>query len=239
MHLNRPLCFYAAASGLILIAAASIRGTEPPRLQIKQTEDAVFPRLLVDQGINTGEVWVEISLDADGKLTDAIPNRYTARPLADEALRLLRKWSFLPVMVDGRAVSVCTTVHLTFHATGTIVVLDPVIDMNRKSTLPSVRSYEKAIYALSEVDSPPTVVRQVPPLLPADSMSPGGAVVIEFIIDEQGHPRMPVLISAPNPELGNRAGDALMQWEFSRPTRNGKPVAVRVQQQFVFHGTLP
>ena len=234
MHLNRPLCFHAVASGLVLIAAMiRVGAAEPPRLQIKQTEEAVFPHVLLDRGIISGEVWVAITLDANGQLTDALPSRYTARPLADEALRLLRKWTFQPVVVNGQPVPVSTQVHLTFQATGCIVTLDPVLDLNRKSLLPGHVDYECGIYQASELDCLPTPVRQVQPVLPDTTPAPGGTVTIEFIIDEQGHPRMPILISAPSPEIGNRMGNALMQWEFAPPTRNGKPVAVRVRQQFV------
>lgn len=234
MHLNRPLCFGAAASGLIFIAAASVASaTQPPRLQIKQTEDAIFPRTLLVSGVNYGEVWVTISLDADGTLTDALPNRYTARPLADEALRLLRKWTFEPVRVNGRTIPVCTEVHLTFHATGAIVTLDPVLDQNRKSTLPARLDCERAIVGANELDQPPMPVYRIQPALPDGAALGNGKVVIDFIIDELGCPRMPVLVSAPSPELGNRMGDALMQWRFSQPLRNGKPVAARVRQEFL------
>ena len=233
MYLNRPLCFHAAASGLILIAAVTCaEAADRPRLQIEQTEEPVFPRTLLAQGIDSGEVWIAITLDTDGKLTDALPNRYTARPLADEALRLLRKWTFKPVVVHGQAIPVCTEVHLSFHATGAIVTLDPVLDLNRKSTLPSSPDYERAILNATDLDALPTPLHQVQPQIPMTAGA-GGEVVIEFIIDEDGHPRMPVLVQAPNADLGNRMGDALMQWRFTPPRRNGKPVAVRVRQQFV------
>jgi len=45
---------------------------------------------------------------------------------------------------------------------------------------------------------------------------------------------MPVLESAPDAAFAAQAARALVQWQFTRPTRNGRPVAVPARQEFVF-----
>jgi hypothetical protein len=57
---------------------------------------------------------------------------------------------------------------------------------------------------------------------------------LEFIIDEKGTPRMPVLVSSTDIDFAVTAADALSHWRFTPPLRDGKPVAVRVRQEFVF-----
>ena len=68
------------------------------------------------------------------------------------------------------------------------------------------------------------------PVAPAS----GGKAVVDFIGDPQGAPRMPVVVSSTHELFGEAAVDALSRWRFQPPTRGGRPVAVRVTQEFVF-----
>ena len=58
--------------------------------------------------------------------------------------------------------------------------------------------------------------------------------MLDFIIDEHGVPRMPVLISSTDQSFGEAAADALGRWRFTPPVRKGKPIAVKVRQEFLF-----
>ena len=228
----------AATCGILLVAAVSQAAeVQTPRLQIKQTEEAVFPPSLLASGITKGEAWLVISIGADGRLTDALISRYTERAFATEAMRVLRQWQFEPVQVHGRPVDVCMEVKFSFAATGCIVSLDPFTTMQKFTAIANQPNYHKHICQADELDRPPVPTRKVSPIHPRlapDAKVAGGKVVLEFVVDETGHPRMPVLVSADDVEFGNRAADALTQWEFTTPTRRGKPVAVWVRQEFVF-----
>jgi TonB family protein len=59
-------------------------------------------------------------------------------------------------------------------------------------------------------------------------------VVVDFYVDQDGRIRMPVIMSATHDFLAQAAVDALNQWRFKPPTLAGQPVAVRVEQEFVF-----
>jgi len=61
-----------------------------------------------------------------------------------------------------------------------------------------------------------------------------GSAVIDFYIDSEGHPRMPVAQKASHVEFAVAAADALMQWRFEPPTHRGRPITVRMVQEFVF-----
>lgn len=222
-------------------------GADSPRLQIHQTEEATFPRMLIAQGITSGEAWILISIDAGGRLTDALVSRYTQRPFADEALRVIRLWRFEPVLIEGRPTAVCTQVKFSFQATGCIVTLDTLTAMQRLMDRDNPR-WETPLCDAAELDRMPEPLNREASLTgvgtPATSgpsaLAGDGArrVVIEFIIDETGRPRMPVLISAPDPAFGNHAVALLETWRFTPPTRRGVPVSVRVRQEFVFRPDL-
>jgi TonB family protein len=61
-----------------------------------------------------------------------------------------------------------------------------------------------------------------------------GRVVLDFYVDDTGRPRMPVMVSTNEKLFAAAAVEALRRWRFTAPTQGGRPVAVRVQQEFVF-----
>jgi Periplasmic protein TonB, links inner and outer membranes len=214
--------------------------TDRSHLQAIQTTEPRFPPALIAQGITSGEAWIVLSVDADGRLTDALVSRYTHRALADEAMRLLRLWKFRPVVQNGEPVGVSTELRFRFEATGTLVSLDAMQTVEHLTRNLGDATYHKNIYTAAELDTPPTPTRRVSPEHPGslrDQPARDYKAVLEFVIDETGRPRLPALVSAPHPEFANRAVEALMQWEFSPPLRDGKPVATRVRQEFIFPGS--
>jgi TonB family protein len=60
-------------------------------------------------------------------------------------------------------------------------------------------------------------------------------VVVDFYIDETGAVRMPYVTGRPHTLLANLAVDAVRQWKFEPPTRNGTPVLVHARQVFHFN----
>jgi len=48
---------------------------------------------------------------------------------------------------------------------------------------------------------------------------------------------MPVVVESPHEVFSQAAVGALSQWRFTAPTRAGKPVTVRVRQEFIFPGS--
>ena len=228
-----------AATCGILFVASSIQAlaAEKIPLKIKQTEDARFPDGLLLVPITHGESWVLITVDAEGHLLDALPTRYTHEAFANEAVRVLRRWQYEPAKVDGQPISVRIEVHFSFQATGAVISLDTVSAMQSYGAFAERPRYYSRLCSADELDQQPIPLRTVAPVPPAKRSATATAdnrTVIEFIIDEKGATRMPVLVSASDPELADRAAEAIRQWQFAPPTRRGRPVAVRVQQAFLF-----
>jgi TonB family protein len=73
----------------------------------------------------------------------------------------------------------------------------------------------KPVYRVGAVLSPATAAER-------------GEAEIEFIIDEDGRPRLPRIRRSSTEEFGWAAATAVAQWVFERPTREGQPTQVRV-----------
>jgi len=228
----------AATCGILFVASSipSIAAERTP-LKIKQTEDARFPDGLLLVPLTHGDAWVMISVDAEGKLTDALAMRYTHEAFANEAVRVLHRWHYDPALVDGQPAPVRMEVHFRFEATGAVITIDPSSVMHTFASFAEKPRYINRVCAADELDQKPVAVRTVAPNHFANATARNAKnekTVIEFIIDETGAPRMPVLVSAPDMEYANRAAEAITHWQFTPPTRRGRPVAVRVQQAFVY-----
>jgi TonB family protein len=63
--------------------------------------------------------------------------------------------------------------------------------------------------------------------------------VVDFIVDHAGHAQLPQVISATNPDFGWAAATAVGRWQYSAPTKNGRPVDVRVRVPLVFSPKNP
>ena len=238
MKTKRLSLFSAATLALMSFAvSSSAASAERSSLRIKQTTEARFPSGLLLVPITKGEAWVMITVDADGTLTDALATRYTHEAFAREAVRVIHAWKYEPARVDGEPVAVRVELHFSFEASGTVVSLDVTSALQSLTAFAQRPEYVNVICAPTELDRPPTAIKTVSPTLPerpVASKAKNDTTVLDFIIDEKGTPRMPVLVSTPDQEYANRAADALGQWQFTPPTRRGRPVAVRVQQAFVF-----
>jgi TonB family protein len=61
-----------------------------------------------------------------------------------------------------------------------------------------------------------------------------GKVTVDFYITEEGVVRLPSVSPYDDSQLTALAIEALRQWKFEPPTRNGKPILVKASQVFNF-----
>ena len=66
-----------------------------------------------------------------------------------------------------------------------------------------------------------------------------GDTVVEFLVDEDGRPRLPRIVSASDPAFGYSAVQAIALWRFPPPRIKGDPVVVRVREPFTFDRASP
>lgn len=213
-------------------------GPEIPAWQsvkIVQNVDPVFPFQLTQQGLTRGEARVAVNTDANGKLVEWLVIGYTRAEFAKEAVETIKKWSFVPARMRGEAVGTTVEIFFYFEAKGVVVSTTRIDELERATLFEA----ERAAYqprSLRELDRIPTPLTTVAPVYPAELAQKGvkGKVTVDFYIDETGVVRMPAVSPEDNRDLTVLSVDALRQWRFEPPTRNGKPVLVKASQVFNF-----
>jgi TonB family protein len=226
-------------SGLFLATAAFAQfGAPKPdwqSLKIIQSSEPVFPFMLTQQAVTKGEAHVAINTDANGKLTDWLVVGYSRPEFANSAVAAIKEWKFEPAELRGSPVGTTIEVFFYFEAKG-VVVSTTTIDQ-----LEGILSFAEGRYAyrpcsLRQLDRIPTPLVTVKPLYSDELAKKGvrGKVTVDFYITEKGEVRMPAVSPYDNSHLTALAIEALRQWKFEPPTRNGNPVLVKATQVFNF-----
>jgi TonB family protein len=211
---------------------------EDQGVKITQRSGMVFPPSLLRDGVTRGEVRAVLVVDDTGTLADFLVTAFTHPELATALGRNLNlsTFEFKPARQRGQPVSGRFEAKFAFHAQGAVVSLTPVSAINSQlqSTIPERMT--EVLASLQELDRPLAAVHQIPPFHPGRSRVPpsGGFVQLDFYIDGNGQPRMPVALRATDEEFAAAAVNALLEWRFEPPTRRGLPVNVRATQDFVF-----
>jgi protein TonB len=86
-----------------------------------------------------------------------------------------------------------------------------------------------------------TVLKNPPPLYPLALKEKGisGRVVLEATVDTAGKISKAKVIESSDPGFSEAALKAIRQWLFSPATKNGQPIATKVQVPFAFKTIKP
>lgn len=206
-------------------------------LRLYQTVPPNFPRSLLDKGVLNGFARVVIDVDVAGLLTDWLVVGYSRREFSESAVAAVRQWNFDPLIVNGQPMPSQVLLSFDFEAKGVVISMRPDIPLLERLS-PAMFDQHYGPCTLRDLDGIPEPTTALKAPYPADLLKRGirGTVVVEFYIDETGAVRMPAVLSADFPELGDLAADAVRHWSFAPPTRQGKPVLVHARQVFNFGG---
>jgi TonB family protein len=225
------------ALALLAGTAGGVEFWDERPIKVIQTSVANFPPALTMQGVYEAEARVVILVDADGKLQDYLVAGYSHPEIVPEAIASLRAWTYEPARRRGEPVGTRAEIALRFEARGAVLSLSSVdsitVNLNRLAAKPMT----SLVCKLSELDAPPQRIETVTPRHPGKNLPRSHAratASVDFYIDAAGRPRMPVVTRATHELFGAAAVEALEQWRFAPPTRDGEPVIVRVVQEFVF-----
>lgn len=99
----------------------------------------------------------------------------------------------------------------------------------------SVRA-RSARYVPERLDAPLELVSVRLPEYPEDARQLGteGHVVVELTVDVDGTVKSVLLLQSTNRALNRPSLEALRQWRFKPPTKDGKPTSIRVAQPLTF-----
>ncbi|MDB4384735.1 energy transducer TonB [Opitutaceae bacterium] len=210
----------------------------------KITIEPLYPLALSHQEITEGRAEFVIAVDNQGTLRDHLLVK-TSHPLFGEAVEdVLPSWEFRPSLIDGERVNAMHRLTVNFRSSGMFVVgvdsVSTIKDSRIKLIGGSGNNKEYSVALLPHLDAPPEILQVVHPNIPdsEDIPSEGLRVVYNFFIDKEGRVRIPWLDEQEFQHIDeailDATYDALMQWEFTPPTVNGKTVVAQVSQPFWF-----
>lgn len=210
-------------------------GDQNLSLGVKRRIDPTFPRALLSDGITSGWARLVIDVNAAGALTDWLVVGHSRPEFGESAIAAVKRWEFAPMIVNGTAVGSQAAITFVYEAKGVVIDVRPGTDL--RSLV--FRSSTDQVYrpsTMQELDGIPVpLVWFEPPYPPAlREKGVAGAATVEFYIDETGTVRMPAIVSAEFPELGELLASTVRQWKFAPPTRRGKPVLVHASQTVYF-----
>ena len=235
-----PFLWFALCAGS-LPAQLPGQNKDFQSVKIIETTTPAFPEDLIPTYHNGGYARVEISVTEEGKLGEWLVTGYTHRRFADAALEAIKDWAYEPARLMGEPISVSITLTFNFEVKGVVISSTgaDLIAARFAEMLGERDAYTTC--TLRELDRIPVPRNTVVPAYPKTLADRGvhGEVTVEFYIDEQGTVRMPFVVGRPDNTLANLAVDAVRQWSFEPPTRDGRPVMVHVRQPFRFKPTAP
>jgi len=212
---------------LSLAAPAKDESPLPAPLSVR-TINPVYPLDLLLQG-KSGWAEVHFTVEYSGHAILSNPLG-SSDPLFAKALQAeIEGTEFMPPRRNGAPVLSSTQQRFSFSGETS---LDPVA----KQILAELRKPKPAIYTADQLDAKLTPIRQEPPAFPYAQRSDGvsGKAEVEVIIDKDGRPLFPRIISATYDDFGWAAATAIKRWKFPSPMKGGQKVEARVTIPFTF-----
>jgi TonB family protein len=203
--------------GLRYDTPAKIRGVIVP----------VYPYELRRDNVR-GNAAVGFVVDESGKVArvDVLEATHPEFGLALTAA--VEQFAFDPALKDGTPMLSVLRFKQDFNA-------GELPDPEGASMLNLEKKHPEKIFSAGALDAPLKPISQRPPVFPvAHAASGEGSAVVEIIIDDKGHVRLPRVVSASAPDFGYSAVQAVSQWQFEPPKVKGKPAAVRARAPFTF-----
>lgn len=232
MKTNHMLSLLLAVVGALPVPAAFQSVQVSPDNTMPQ-----YPGSLLMAGITRGYAVIAVSIDAEGKLRDALPLAYTQPELARASLAAVREWQFIPAQLDGVRVPVQTEIEFDYTVHGAVITTNAINHF-------FFDSYEHVgdtawVYRPGRpdrLDSPLVRIAGDAPKYAHQALREGitGTVQVHFYVDEKGEVRMPAVSGITNPYLMEQAMTAVRGWKFTPPTIHGSPVLIVASQDFNF-----
>jgi len=236
MKIKKSFIWRAALAAFLclgLIATAEEtrpeKETTEPKLLKKGTFN--YPKSLASKNIYNGYAEVIFMLSPKGKPYDVVVLE-TNHPLIGEAIRkTLPKCEYSPKMVYGEPQSArLGPVQMSVSYEKDSSVMDQ-LDFTTNRMDITKTEYHYKIPAINKLDAMPKPVEQFSPGYPESLIEEGieGNVVVDFFIDPEGKVRCPGIHKSLHPEIDAAAYNAVQQWKYEPPMKDGKPSWTRAR----------
>jgi TonB family protein len=229
------------ASGIALLSplAAQVPPANAESARIMRLDKFVtpeFPEFLRRTGVLTGTVVTAISHDGLGQADDILVLESTDSRFTAAALEAIRAWRFEAHPRSPAPVEQLVPVVRFLFTSTSVSVTSTSVDAGRPTHARVRANSPLEIPNFSHCDARPKAQSQPMPAFPEalkGKVSTGTALV-KFFVDAAGRARVPVAITATDPELAHAAVTAVKQWRFDPPKIDGKPVIVLETHTFTF-----
>jgi len=172
----------------------------------------------------SGKVTLAYVIDPRGKVGEITPIPGTATPaMVNAAVAALEQFQFTPAGRKGKPSYAMLRIDFEFSPDG-YTGNAPVTDATKR-ILRLLEKPDERLTKASQLDSP---VKARSTLI-ANEANRKGRAALEFVIDRDGIPRAPRVISATDPALGAAAVQAVAGWRFYPPKAGGRVVDTLVR----------
>lgn len=210
----------------------------PPELQydlppqIKGVVRPVYPYELLAKKA-AGDATIDMLVGRSGRVLETTVIKASDPAFAKAVQAMLDVCEFEPARRAGEAVPAVLRIEQTFQLSAGSDAFpgDSALQLLRQE-----RSEKSHIFTVSQLDAQPRPRSQRAPVYPFElrKTATEGQAVVEFLVDKDGWVRLPRIKSATREEFGYAAVQAVSQWLFEPPTKNGKSVVARVAVPVVF-----
>lgn len=235
---------------LFFTSALFVFGTEEPTADSSQivapfevTIEPDYPLKLRNQGLLEGTASAILVVSREGELLDYLLIEASHVLFGEALMKVIPEWKFSPPLQNGQPVNAARRINVNFDSSGAIIStfgFDAFIHRHPGFAAALRDPLRHQVVPSRNLDAPPKAVIKVEPTAPpADSLEGRTQrVVFTFFIDETGRVRIPVPVESAGPPVDefllDSVHNALVQWQFTPPTLDGRPVITQVNQPFDF-----
>lgn len=173
-------------------------------------------------------VSLTLLISPEGQVVDVVPDPGSNSEFAMAAAACVTCWRFNPATKAGQPVYSRMKWQMVFtERSGEMQFDDASYEL-----LTALRAGTFKSASPRELDRPIAFKERVGPEFIPGQASVAGDVLIDLIIDPNGRPQLPRVLTAPSVASGYAAATAALRWRFEPPRVQGQPAFVRVKIPF-------
>ena len=147
--------------------------------------------------------------------------------LTEAAITAVSQWKYKPYVLNGTPVEVETTIQVNFHLEDAPAATNPA----PATTSPA----PEPVYRVGADVAPPKAVFTPDPQYGNAARQVEGTCVLTLVVGSDGTTRNLQVTRSLDPDLDQRAIEAVRHWRFQPASKAGKPVAVQINVDVHFH----
>ncbi|HVU17257.1 MAG TPA: energy transducer TonB [Candidatus Didemnitutus sp.] len=191
-----------------------------------------YPIMALDRGILDGLVTVAVAWTDAGIPSDVVVLHTSESTFASPARDAVLEWRRAPTP----GVSEVVRYELRFARSGVVVSRNHTLG-SRFAEASAEKKEPYRVPLAGDLDRPLKPIAQPMPEFPAEAKGrfDQATVVVDFYVDEKGRVRAPIVRESTAPEFSREALEALQQWRYETPRKDGQPAVMSESWAFNFH----